>query len=437
MKLIIQIPCFNEEKTLPLVLDSLPKIISGISEIEIVVINDGSIDKTAEVARQYGATVINHAKNLGLGMSFKRGVEYALKQKVDILVNLDGDNQYPARYIPALIQPILDKKADVVVGNRTPWKVKYFSVVKRFFQYIGNFLTRKLIRTNITDTVSGFRAYSQKALYELNITAKFSYVLDTLMQLSVKDFRIISILIQTNPPTRKSRLYKNIFQYMFRSGLNILRVYCKNKSMIKNRKNQNRAGNYFNKYGSNNSLIKYVVNKYLNTLNYFLEQIKVEKVLDLGCGEGAIIKFLKNKYKNIYIKGYDIDNALIKNLKQKFPGHDFKIGYLEKDLAESQEYDLVLCLEVLEHIQEYKQALENIKRIKTSYLIFSVPNEPFFRFANLARLKYLKRLGNTPGHLNNFTYFQFKKLIKQTFLNHEINFKNCLIWNFAFVKINS
>lgn len=202
-------------------------------------------------------------------------------------------------------------------------------------------------------------------------------------------------------------------------------------------KNKIITGNYFDKYHSKNPLIRHAVNKYLAALGGFLDKIKMEKILDLGCGEGEIIKFLKQKYKPAYVKAYDIDVGLLKDLKKQFPSYDFEIRYLEKDLVEHEEYDLVLCLEVLEHIKEHKQALTNIKKIKAPYFIFSVPNEPFFRLANLARFKYVKRLGNTPGHINNFTYSQFKKLIKQTFPNSQINFKNCLIWNFAFLTTNS
>lgn len=225
MKLVINIPCYNEEKTLPLVLKELPKKIPGISSIEVQIVDDGSTDGTVSVAKKYGCVIIRHKQNLGLGVAFKSGVEAALSRGCDIFVNTDADNQYPSKYIPALVKPILSHKADIVIGNRTPWQVKHFSPLKRFFQYYGNWLTRSIAGSNVPDTVSGFRAYSKESLLRLNVTTKFSYVLDTIVQASKKGLLIESIPITVNLPTRKSRLFKNIFEHMKKSIANITRVY--------------------------------------------------------------------------------------------------------------------------------------------------------------------------------------------------------------------
>ncbi len=225
MKLVINIPCYNEEKTLPLVLRELPKKINGISKIEVQIVDDGSKDKTAEIAQRFGCIVIKHKKNKGLGEAFRTGVEAALERGCDIFVNTDADNQYPSRYIIRLVQPIIENKADMVIGDRRPWKVKHFSPIKRFFQYIGNAITRRIAETKVPDTVSGFRAYSKEALMKLNVTTKFSYCLDTIVQASKKGLKIVSTSIETNPATRKSRLFKNIFQHMKKSAANIIRVY--------------------------------------------------------------------------------------------------------------------------------------------------------------------------------------------------------------------
>lgn len=227
MKLVINIPCYNEEKTLPLVLKELPKKISGIDKIEVQIVDDGSIDNTIEVAKKFGINrIIRHKKNLGLGTAFKHGIEAALENNADIFVNTDADNQYPSRYIQELVKPILEEKADIVIGNRTPWKVKHFSLLKRLFQYFGNMLTRKIAGIDVPDTVSGFRAYSKEAMLKLNIITKFSYVLDTIVQASKKGLVIKSVPIETNAPTRKSRLFKNMFEHMKTSVANILRVYA-------------------------------------------------------------------------------------------------------------------------------------------------------------------------------------------------------------------
>lgn len=221
----VVIPAYNEEKTLPLVLNEIPKTIDGISKIDILVIDDGSTDKTIQVAEKYGVLVVKHKGNRGLGNAFKSGLNYAIENGYDILVNTDADNQYPSKFIPNLVKPIMKNEADMVIGNRQTWKVEHFGLFKRVMQNFGSFMVRLLTSTNVEDTVSGFRAYSREAMYNLNITTKFSYVLDTIMQLSQKQMKIITVPIKVNPPTRKSRLFKNIFQHMYKSGFNLLRLF--------------------------------------------------------------------------------------------------------------------------------------------------------------------------------------------------------------------
>lgn len=226
MKLVINIPCYNEEKTLPLVLKELPKKIDGIDSIEVQIVDDGSKDRTVEVASKFKVDrIIRHKRNLGLGVAFRHGMEAALEAGADILVNTDANNQYPSRYIKDLVKPILEGKADMVVGNRMPWKVKHFSPLKRLFQYLGNMITRKISKSPVPDMVSGFRAYSKYSMLKLNVTVQFSYVLDTIMQASKKGLAIVSVPIETNPPTRKSRLFKNMFEHMKKSAVNIIRCY--------------------------------------------------------------------------------------------------------------------------------------------------------------------------------------------------------------------
>ena len=225
MKLIVNINCHNEEQTLPQVLESIPMELPGISEIIVQIIDDGSTDETAAIARRYGAMLIQHKRNRGLGHAFKTGVEAAVSSGCDILVNTDGDNQYPAAYIPDLIQPILDAQADIVIANREPWRIKHFSRTKRFFQRLGNYFVNQLIDTPVPDTISGFRAYSAYALMRLQPTIGFSYTLDTLVQAARKGLQILSVPILVNVPTRSSRLFSNIFQYIYRSTHNILWIY--------------------------------------------------------------------------------------------------------------------------------------------------------------------------------------------------------------------
>lgn len=227
MYLIIQIPCFNEETTLPLVFKDIPKAIKGIDKIEFQVIDDGSSDKTVEVANSLGVHhIISNPNNLGLGNSFRIGMENALRLGADILVNTDGDNQYPSSYIPDLVHPIVAGKADMVIGNRQTSRIKHFSPLKKFLQWLGTFLTRSLAgEANLKDAVSGFRAYSRRSMIEINVTSSFSYVLDTTLQAARKKLRLVSIDITTNAPTRPSRLFKNIFQHVRKSGMDLVRVY--------------------------------------------------------------------------------------------------------------------------------------------------------------------------------------------------------------------
>lgn len=226
MKLIIQIPCKNEEVHLPEVLRELPTHIEGIDTIEVLVIDDGSTDRTVQVAREHGVHhILSFPANRGLGTAFRLGVEYALAQGADIVVNTDADNQYPSRYIPDLIAPILEHRADMVIGDRTPGKVAHFSRYKKLLQRLGNVIMTWFTGEMIPDAVSGFRAYSKESLEVLNVTVRFSYVIDTILQAYKKGLAIAWIPITTNAPTRPSRLFKNIRIHIKKSAASILRVY--------------------------------------------------------------------------------------------------------------------------------------------------------------------------------------------------------------------
>lgn len=227
MKLIIQIPCYNEEKTLPLVLSELPKKIDGIDSIETLIIDDGSTDNTLEIAKKFKVNyIVKHKGNKGLGNSFKSGVEKALLEWANIVVNTDGDNQYPGKYIANLVKPIIEGKADFVMGNRQTNKIKHFSLVKKFFQWLGSLMVRFFSGTSVPDSVSGFRAYSRECLLKLNVTSDFSYAVDTLIQAGSKKISITYIPIETNRPTRPSRLFKNMWQHMCKTFSILLRVYA-------------------------------------------------------------------------------------------------------------------------------------------------------------------------------------------------------------------
>ena len=226
MRLFIQIPCLNEEKTLPLVFDHMPKQIKGIDSIEYLVIDDGCTDATVEVARTLGVRhFVHHARPMGLARAFRDGVDYALKHGADIVVNTDGDNQYPSAAIAELVQPIVHHKADVVVGDRQTAKIAEFSAFKKLMQHFGSWVVNKAAGTHIPDAASGFRAYSRSALLKLNIVTEFSYCMETIIQAGHKRIAITSYAITTNPKTRESRLFSNIFEHMGKSAGAIIRSY--------------------------------------------------------------------------------------------------------------------------------------------------------------------------------------------------------------------
>lgn len=226
MKLVIQIPCLNEEQTLPDVLATIPKQIKGIDSIEILVIDDGSTDKTVEVARKLGVKhFVRHAGNQGLGRSFHDGIEKALELGADIVVNTDGDNQYPQDRIGDLVQPIVQGRADIVIANRQTQTIEHFSPGKKLLQRFGSWVINKAAGTSLPDAASGFRAYSKEALLQLNTITRFSYCMETIIQAGNKRLAIASIPVETNAPTRESRLFTSVRAYIFKSGAAIIRGF--------------------------------------------------------------------------------------------------------------------------------------------------------------------------------------------------------------------
>lgn len=233
MKLVVQIPCLNEEKTLPSVLKSIPKKIDGIDEIVLLIIDDGSKDKTVEVARAHGVKeFVHHRRNQGLGRSFSDGVERALELGADIVVNTDGDNQYPQDRIGDLVQPILAGKAEIVIADRQTSKIAHFSPFKKFLQRLGSQVVNVAAGTDVPDAVSGFRAYSKEALIQLNAISRFSYCTETIIQAGNKRLAIASIPVETNPPTRKSRLFKSTWQHVYKTSAIIIRAYIMYKPQL-------------------------------------------------------------------------------------------------------------------------------------------------------------------------------------------------------------
>lgn len=226
MKLVIQIPCLNEENSLPVTLAALPKHIDGIEEIEVLVIDDGSTDNTVDVAKCAGAdAVISLGSNKGLAKAFVAGINKALSMGADIIVNTDADNQYKAEYIEKLIKPILENKADIVIGARPVDSIEHFSPLKKFLQKLGSAVMRFVSSSTVKDAPSGFRAFSKNAALQMNVFDKYTYTLETIMQARAKGLVIDCVDIDVNPELRKSRLFNNMFQYIRRSIFTMLRMF--------------------------------------------------------------------------------------------------------------------------------------------------------------------------------------------------------------------
>ncbi len=226
MKLIIQIPCLNEEQTLPLTLKHLPRKISGVDEIETLIIDDGSTDKTIQVARENGVNhIVKFTNNKGLAEAFTAGLDACLKLGADIVVNTDGDNQYNGNDIEKLIRPILKGEADYVVGDRQVNGIHHFSKTKKTLQVLGSWVVKQVSNTDIPDATSGFRALNREAALHMNVITKFSYTLETIIQAGKKNLAVTHVPISTNEKLRDSRLFKNIPAYLKRSVLTIFRIY--------------------------------------------------------------------------------------------------------------------------------------------------------------------------------------------------------------------
>lgn len=232
MKLIIQIPCYNEAETLEIALNDLPKRLEGIDEIEYLIINDGSKDATVEVAKNWGVHhVVSFKNNKGLAKGFMAGLDGCLRNGADIIVNTDADNQYCAEDIQKLIQPILEEQADIVIGARPIDETEHFSFIKKKLQHFGSWVVRKASNTDIPDAPSGFRAFSREAAMRINVVNDYTYTLETIVQAGREKIAITSVPIRTNAELRPSRLFNSIWGYVKKSMLTILRAYMMYKPL--------------------------------------------------------------------------------------------------------------------------------------------------------------------------------------------------------------
>ncbi len=232
MKLIIQIPCYNEAATLRIALDHLPKKIEGIDQIEVLIINDGSTDETIQVAREWGVNhIVSFRQNRGLARGFMAGLDACLHLGADVIVNTDADDQYCGADIERLVRPILDEKADIVIGERPIDETQDFSKKKKMFQHLGSWVVRVASNTDIPDAPSGFRAYSREAALRLNVVNEYTYTLETIIQAGWNRIPMTSVPVRTNPELRPSRLFNSMWRYMKRSSAVIMRSFAMYKPL--------------------------------------------------------------------------------------------------------------------------------------------------------------------------------------------------------------
>lgn len=226
IKLVIQIPCYNEEKSLPVTYNAIPKTIKGIDEIEVIIIDDGSTDNTVQVAKDLGIkTIVQMPHNCGLAKAFVAGLNKSLEIGADIIVNTDADNQYCADDIEKLIEPILTNKADISIGARPVDKISHFSCLKKMLQRLGSSVMRMISSTKVLDAPSGFRAFSRNAALQINVFDNYTYTLETIIQARAKGLEITSVPIRVNADLRKSRLVRNMFDYIRHSLFTMIRMF--------------------------------------------------------------------------------------------------------------------------------------------------------------------------------------------------------------------
>src|SRR5918997_1084159 len=227
MKLIIQIPCLNEEETLPVTLADLPREVEGFDTVEWLIIDDGSTDRTVEVAREHGVDhIVRLTNNKGLASGFQAGLDASLKLGADVIVNTDADNQYDGRDIPLLVEPILAGNADMVVGDRRVMEIEHFSPLKKGLQRLGSWVVRRASATSVPDTTSGFRAYNREAAMAVQVVSRFTYTLETIIQAGKLLVAVAHVPVRTHEPTRASRLFPSMWSYVRHNAVSVFRIYA-------------------------------------------------------------------------------------------------------------------------------------------------------------------------------------------------------------------
>lgn len=533
MKLIIQIPCFNEAQTLAVTLAALPRHVAGFDCVEWLIIDDGCDDDTVEVALAHGVDhVVRHAANKGLAKAFMSGLDACLRLGADVVVNTDADNQYHAGDIPALTAPILAQHAELVVGARPIAAIAHFSATKKLLQKLGSWAVRVASNTDVEDATSGFRAISRAAVQRLIVFNDYTYTLETLIQAGQLNLAVLSVPVRVNADLRPSRLVKSIPSYIKRSVFTIVRIFViyrpffffgaigaalfgaglliglrflvlylgghgqghvqslilaavllgmgfqtvliafvadllsANRQLLEDirfktarlaepaaaparplaaRQHIKRGarltvaggatehgvviGNTYDKYGSRNPIVKRMMAGFEAALSEFVAASAPQSIHEVGCGEGHWV--LRWNEQGLRARGCDFSETVIGIARDNASRRGISPALFEaRSIYELDPRhdgaDLVVCCEVLEHLQHPARALQALARVAGRHLIVSVPREPLWRALNLARGKYLSRLGNTPGHIQHWSRDGFVRLVSEHF--EVLEARNPLPW---------
>src|SRR5438874_5590967 len=403
MKLIIQIPCFNEQDQLPTTLADLPRRVDGFDQVEWLVVDDGSTDRTIEVARTHGVDhIVRLTNNKGLASAFQAGLDASLKLGADVVVNTDADNQYYGRDIPKLVEPIVAGRADMVVGNRVVESVEHFSPLKKRLQRLGSWVVRGASGTDVPDTTSGFRAYNREAAIQVQVVSKFTYTLETIIQAGKMLVAVEHTPIRTNPKTRESRLFPSMWSYVRRNTVSIFRIYSLYEPLKVFMTAAAVVGLaavviwvrflWFFIDGSGKGHIQSLI---LGAVLFIaaIQLAALGVVGDVLAGSRVLQQRILERVRRVELQlgvepsHYDPDDPKLRSEwhSRQRPNLEYRVEDATSLSFREDEFDMATAIETLEHVPEPEATLAEMARVARRHILVSVPREPMWRMLNLAR----------------------------------------------------
>src|SRR5438552_615798 len=383
MKLIIQIPCLNEEATLPATLADLPREVTGFDTVEWLIIDDGSTDRTIEVARANGVDhIVRLTNNKGLAAGFQAGLDASLKLGADVIVNTDADNQYYGGDIPKLVEPIVAGRADMVVGDREVGSIEHFSPMKKSLQRLGSWVVRQASETQVPDTTSGFRAYNREAAIQLAVVSKFTYTLETIIQAGKLLVATDHVPVATNPKLRESRLFGSMWAYVRRNSVSIFRIYAQYEPL---RVFMTMA--FVLGLAALGVWTRFIVAFIGGEGSGHVQSLILGAVLlDVGCGEGVLTRKWAQRIDGRVV-GIDLDDPQLHEewKGRQCPNLEYMVMKAENLPFADGEFDVATAIEVLEHVPDPEHTVSEMARVASGHLLVSVPREPLWLGRNMPR----------------------------------------------------